>query len=156
MPTLKILSRTIPTPEPYSAGHTCTAAEAATLNAALTRGLAKGLDKLLRGREERPREEEAVLEEIAGFIASYLRSFAQGHERLRAIEAEARRLARTRIEAALYRQGKRLSELALGEQTLAIAKEAEKAEVLAEATRRIDALRAVGSCSLEELTEGEP
>jgi hypothetical protein len=154
MPTLKILSHSISTPEPYTAGHTCTAAEAATLNASLTRGLAKGLDRLLRGLQETQKGEEETLQEISDFIAGYLRSFAEGHERLRAIEAEARRLARTRIEASLYRQGKRWNELAPGEQTLAIAKEAEREEVLSEAARRIDALRAVGTLmGLEELAE---
>jgi hypothetical protein len=154
MPTLKILSHSIPTPEPYTAGHVCTAAEAAVLNASLTRGLAKGLDRLLRSLQEAGKGEDVVLGEIEDFVAGYLRSFAEGHERLRAIEAEARRLARSRIEAALYRQGKRLSELAPGEQTLAILKEAEREEVLSEAARRIDALRAVGTLmGLEELAE---
>ena len=123
------------------------------LNAALTRGLAKGLYRVLQETtdpDERPGR-------VTAFIQEYLRGFSEGHERLRVIENEARRIGRARVEAALYRSGKRLSELAGGEVTALIAREAEKPEVLAEATRRIDTLRAFGSesatgeASLEEL-----
>jgi hypothetical protein len=149
MPILKILGRELLTPEPYASGHVCSAAEAATLNAALTRGLAKGLYR------ELSENGEASKEQLKSFIQGYLRGFSEGHERLRAIEAEARRLGRARVEAALYRSGRKLADLAKGEQELAISREAEKSELLAEATRRIDTLRAIGKENLEELAEGE-
>ena len=147
MPRLVILGQELFTPEPYSPGHICTEAEASVLNTALTRGLAKGLYReLSEGRGET----------LAAYIASYLRGFSQGHERLRVIEAEARRIGRAKVEAALYRQGKKLASLAASEVTLLVAREAERAEVLAEATRRIDALRACASEreGLEELGGG--
>jgi len=146
MPRLVILGRELITPEPYSAGHACTPAEAATLNAALTRGLAKACY-----REISERGEQADLQAC---VASYLKGFSQGHERLRAIEAEARRIGRARVEAALYRQGKKLASLAASEISALVAREAEREEVLLEATRRIDALRAVQREGLEELAGG--
>lgn len=150
MPKLHILNHEILTPEPYSAGHCCSPAEASVLNAALTRGLAKGAYRLLS--DARERGELVTAGAIDTFVESFLKGFTEGHERLRAIETEARRIARARLEAALYRSGRKLSELAEGEQREAIQREAEKEEVLAEARRRIDALRALGS---EAASRGE-
>jgi hypothetical protein len=154
MTKLIILGLEVSTPEPYAAGHVCTLAEAAALNAALTRGLAKGIHRRLRERydaEGRETPSEADRAEIAKFFPDFLRGFAEGHERLRVIEAESRRIARGHIEAQLYRHGRKLSELAKGEQEELIAREAATAAVLAEATRRIDTLRSIGSAALEDL-----
>lgn len=155
MPRLCILGQEISTPEPYSSGHICTAAEAATLNASLTRGLAKGLYRMLS------EVGEGEIVNCEEFIQGYLRGFSEGHERLRAIEAEARRIGRAKVEAGLYRQGKRLAELAKGEIEALITREAQRDEVSSEATRRIDTLRSIGRAdresSLEELlSDQEP
>ena len=135
MAKLKILGHRLSTPEPYSAGHCCTLAEAATLNAALTRGLAKGIYRELS---------EDAAADIESYIASFARGFAEGHERLKAIETAAKQIARGRLEAALYRHGKKLSDLAAGELEVLLAREAESEEVQQEARRRIDTLRAIG------------
>lgn len=123
------------------------------LNAALTRGLAKLAYRELASAQEVGRERAEG--ELERSIEGYRKGFAEGHERLRAIEAEARRLARDRIEAALYRYGKALKDLAAGEQQELIAREAETSSVLAEATRRIDTLRAIGAGGLEELSSDQ-
>jgi hypothetical protein len=152
MTKLIILGLEVSTPEPYAAGHVCTLAEAAALNAALTRGLAKGIHRRLRERyneEAREAPSESDRNCIAAFIPEFLKGFSQGHERLRVIEAESRRIARGHVEAQLYRHGRKLSELAKGEQEDLIAREAATAVVLAEATRRIDTLRSIGSSALE-------
>lgn len=158
MAKLQILGLSLSTPEPYTSGHICTANEALMLNYALSRGLAKGLYRLLREVSEKRGTLQGSAEDLADcerYMQEYLRGFAQGHERLAAIETEARRIGRARVEAALYRAGRKLADLAKGEQDLAIAREAEKPEVLAEATRRIDLLRSIGRAdkddSLEEL-----
>lgn len=164
MAKLQILGLSLNTPEPYAGGHTCTPAEASVLNYALTRGLAKGLYRLLREVSEKRGTLQGSPQDLADcerYMQEYLRGFAQGHERLAAIETEARRIGRARVEAALYRAGRKLSDLAKGEAELAISKEAEKPDVLAEATRRIDLLRSIGRAdqqsSLEELiSDQEP
>lgn len=164
MAKLQILGLALTTPEPYLPGHVCTANEASVLNYALTRGLAKGLYRLLREVSEKRGTLQGGPEDLAEcerYIQEYLKGFSQGHERLAAIEGEARRIARAKVEAGLYRAGRKLAELAKGEQDLAISREAEKPEVLAEATRRIDLLRSIGRAdaqsSLEELiSDQEP
>ena len=145
MAKLSILGTTLTTPEPYASGHCCTAAEAAVLNAALTRGIAKMLHRELTAD---------LAADTSKAISEYLKGFSAGHERLRAIQAEARRIARGHIEAQLYRHGKKLEELAAGEREELVATEAARAEVFAEATRRIDTLRSIGHAGLEGLSDG--
>ncbi len=153
MAHLQILGLSLSTPEPYTKGHVCTAAEAAALNAVLTRGLAKALHREIA--EARDAGQEPASVETASLITSFLQGFAEGHERLAAIQSEARRIGRARAEAAVYRTGKRLEQLAKGEQEELIVREAGKSEVLAEATRRIDLMRSIGTASALEELAGE-
>lgn len=153
MAKLHLLGLSLSTPEPYAKGHVCSAAEAAALNAVLTRGLAKMLHRELAEARDAGREPASV--ETAGLIEDFLRGFAEGHERLEAIKSEARRIGRAKAEAAVYRTGKRLEALAKGEQEELIAREAARSEVLAEATRRIDLMRSIGTASALEELAGE-
>ncbi len=159
MARLQILGLSLSTPEPYAKGHVCSAAEAATLNAALTRGLAKALYRELKEVSQERETLQGSEEDLArcqALIASFVKGFSEGHERLAAIQSEARRIGRARAEAAVYRTGKRLEALAKGEQEELIAREAARSEVLAEATRRIDHMRSIGTASALEELAGEP
>ena len=103
MPVAKILGFQFQLPSPYAAGHVCTAAEADTLNRLLTRGLAKGLHKIIDSQLELrndfngpPTEDEraTITESGLEYISEFVLGFSLGHDVARAIRLECDRLAR--------------------------------------------------------------
>jgi hypothetical protein len=159
---INILGFSIDVPTTYSAGHPCTASEAEVLNRILTRTIAKGLYKtLVTGLALRHAEsfdglssdeERSEVRALAqGFIERFTLGFSQGHERLAAVEVEARRIAMAVLEAALYRRGQKLGELHEQEREDKIRELMLSANVRREAETRVDGARALAGAAHEEL-----
>jgi hypothetical protein len=161
MPQLMILGLPVALPPAYTSGHVCTQAEADVLNALRTRGLAKGLHRVIlgecvsrghqnvRGMDGPTRDE--VTRCAQAFCTSHVEGFAQGHERLRAIEGEAKRIAQLMIEEQLYAQGKTLRDAPKGETDAMIAYYAASAKVRDEAARRIDDVQRLARSAHDDL-----
>jgi hypothetical protein len=166
MPQLTILGLPVDLPPAYASGHVCTQAEADALTALRTRGLAKGLHRVVlnecvsRGYSDvwgfvRGTLDGPTLSEISAvasaFCASYVEGFVQGHERLRAIAGEARRIAQLMIEEQLYAQGRSLHDVPKGELDANVARYAASANVRAEAARRIDDVQRLARSAHDDL-----
>ncbi len=165
MPTtpVRILGFALDLPQPYSAGHCCSAAEAAALNRILVKGLSKGLHKVLsaglrptgyenaRGLSEDQKSD--IVARGEEYVADYCLGFAQGHETQRAIRVECERIARQMLETTLYRQGKKLGDLPDGERDEEIARLAASEKVREEAERRIRVTQEIANRAHDDLLE---
>ena len=163
MPSAHILGFSFHLPSPYSAGHTCTAAEAESLNRLLVRGLAKGLHRVLDTRhvahemsgggplsqDEIAASQEAGLEYIQEFVLG----FALGHDVARAIRLECDRLAKQLLEVQLNRQGKILKDLTPDEQRSALTDLSRSEKVVTEANRRVSVTQEIAQKAQAELQE---
>jgi hypothetical protein len=158
---INILGFSVEVPTTYSAGHVCTASEAETLNRILTRTAAKGLYKtlsaglasrLVGADEDLTQAMRAELIELAnGYVERFTLGFSQGHERLAAVEVEARRIATSVLEAALYRRGQKLADLHEHEREDKVRELMLSENVRREAETRIDGARALAGAAHEEL-----
>lgn len=162
MTKINILGLACEVPTTYSTGHVCTQSEAEVLNRILTRTIAKGLYKTLSsalalrhvgsfeglGSAE---ERSEVLALAQGFIERFTLGFSQGHERLAAVEVEARRIALAVLEAALYKRGQKLGDLHGEEREDKLRELMLSANVRREAETRTDGARALAGAVHEEL-----
>lgn len=161
MTKINILGLSCEVPTTYSAGHVCTQSEAETLNRILVRTIAKGIYKVIgaalavRGgvpvESMSAKDRGEVLALAQGFIERFTLGFSQGHERLAAVEVEARRIALAVLEAALYRRGQKLGEMPEGEREDKLRELMLSANVRREAETRIDGARALAGAAHEEL-----
>jgi hypothetical protein len=161
MTKINILGLSCEVPTRYSAGHVCSPSEAETLNRILVRTTAKGLYKtlstalalrLLSPGDPMSAEVKVELAELAnGYVAKFALGFSQGHERLAAVEVEARRIAQSVLESALYRRGQKLSEMPEGEREDKIRELMLSSNVRQEAETRVDGARALAGAAHEEL-----
>lgn len=159
---VSILGLTLQVPQVYSAGHVCSASEAAALNRVLTKGIAKGLHKVLAGalastgysrvdKIESVTTRQDIEARAREYIASFLLGFAEGHEKQRAVRVECERIARDALEARLYAQGRTLKDLPEGEREAIIEQIASSDKVRAEAERRVGLQQHVAQDAHEEL-----
>jgi len=156
-----ILGFTLQVPQPYAAGHVCTASEAEALNRLLLRGVSKGIHKALVssltvvGRSSASvctdEERAEVLASGQTYVADFVSGFAEGHEVQRAIRIECLRIARTRLEAQLYRQGRKLANLSQLELETALDQLAQQPAVREEAERRVRITLEVANAAHDEL-----
>lgn len=140
-------------PTPYVEGHRCTLAEADILNKALTHALARGLYRTVReareslhvrGDEGLSQEQERVVRRRAEeYIAAYTVGFAQGHEYIRAVEIEAKRIAERIVESRLYAKGSSLRDIARVELEAMINDLAQSGAVREEAEKRVSDIQRV-------------
>ena len=87
------------------------------------------------------------------YIEQHLLGFAQGHERLRAIEQEALHVARQRVHAALNRDG-RFGLVTREEEETMVKEMAQQPDVRREATRRVDDVRSIARSAHDGLVSG--
>lgn len=165
MPTspVRILGFSYELPQPYSQGHVCSAAEAAALNRVLTRGISKGLYKVLlaginpTGHSEASKLSEEQRSAIsamgAEFIEDHCLGFSMGHEVQRSIRVEAERIARGLLETQLYKQGKSLKDLAEADRAEQISQLASTERVRTEAERRVKVTQEIAERAHGELLE---
>lgn len=165
MPTtsVKILGFNYELPAPYSAGHTCSATEADALNKILAKGLSKGLHKVLAAGLKptgftavshlSPDQASDIAAMGEEYIRDYCIGFSRGHDTTRAERTEANRIARQMLETALYKQGKKLTDLTAGEQEEQISVLANNEKVLAEASRRVKVTQEIAERAHGELLE---
>ena len=155
MPRLSILSFDFSYEHPYAEGHVCTRAEAECLALALNRGLAKGLYRMITQASAlglAPRDEVQAAAER--FVSEHLRGFSFGHERLRAVEGEARRIAQGLVEAELYARGLSAKQCSDFDDRVEVV--ASRAGVLTEASRRVDDVQRIArEAHAELLSAGE-
>lgn len=160
---VKVLGFSYELPQPYAVGHCCTAAEASALNRILTRGLAKGLYKVLSSglkplghdRAEGLSDAQRSGVESMGleYIADFCLGFSAGHETTRSIRVEAERIARQMLETQLYKQGKSLKDLHEKEREAHIDQLAVSDRVRAEAERRVRVTQEIAERAHGELLE---
>jgi hypothetical protein len=161
MPHVNILGFSTLLPQPYSAGHVVTQAEADALNRLLVRGLSKALHRVLldalapHGARVMGQVGDAVRDATAAraavFISEYVEGFANGHDRLRAIDVEARRIAALAVETDLYRQGRALREVPAVELDAMVSALAASPRVREEAQRRVDDLAQIARSAHADL-----
>jgi hypothetical protein len=158
---VKILSFDYDLPQPYSAAHSCSPAEAEALNQLLAKGMAKGLYKVLAAGiartgvsdskfltdDQRSDIEDQGLE----YINDFSLGFAQGHDFQRSLRVEAERIARGILESQLYKQGKSIKDLGDGEKTERISLLAGSESVRDEALRRVKVTQEIASRAHIEL-----
>lgn len=147
---VNILGFSFSLPAPYTEGHRCTLAEADVLNRSLARSLAKGLHRIISTKPDSTERIE-IERSARAFITEFINGFANGHEALRAIEIEARRIALSALEAQLYKQGKKLSDLAKAEVEEHIVALVATSGVRDEAARRVNALQHVARSARSDL-----
>jgi hypothetical protein len=95
----------------YAAGHICTESEAQALQRYFNRHLAKGVHKVISGMISAQASAEEVQARGDAFVSQFTQGFTHGHERLRAINSEARRIALQAIETNMYKRGLSLKSL---------------------------------------------
>lgn len=165
MPTtpVKILGFSYELPQSYSAGHVCSASEAAALNKVLVRGLSKGLYKVLAGAlrptgftsaEGLGADTVAAIQEMGTeFINDHCMGFSAGHDVQRSIKVEADRIARQMLETQLYRKGQNLKDLTEADRAAQLAQIAQSERVRAEAERRVHVTQEIAERAHGELLE---
>lgn len=165
MPTspVKILGFSYELPQPYNVGHICSVAEAAALNRVLTKGISKGLYKVLAGalratgfnsREGLGADAAAAIQEMgAEYVSDYCLGFSAGHDVQRSIRIEAERIARQMLETSLYRKGQSLKDLTEKDRISQIDQLASSEKVRAEAERRVQVTQEIAGRAHDELLE---
>lgn len=143
MPTVTTTIGEIEVTLPYAQGHVCSQAEADTLNQLFLRSATKGVQRIVHEGIVGPWKHSEVQFAVSKFLQRHALGFREGHERLRAIEGEAKRLATLAYETELYKQGRRLRDVAKGEVDIAVAEIAAREDIITQARARIDAVQAV-------------
>lgn len=160
---VNILGLSFQLPQPYSAGHTCSAAEADALNKVLVRGLSKGLYKVLKRALERlgyssgssltSDEKPDVLAQGQEYIEDFAVSFSVGHDEARAVRTESLRIARALVETKLNATGQRTSDLNVQDYEAQVQKLAASERVQSEAQRRVKVTQEIANRAHDELLE---
>ena len=160
---IRILGFDFELTHPYAAGHQCTHNEAQTLNRALTKGISKGMFKVLSNRaglgisDSDPLNEDhrAVLHERGlAYIAEFTEGFALGHERTRAIRIECERIAKQLLEAQQNARGASARDLPESELATRLSELVASEKVRSEAERRVQVTLEIAQSAHADLLEG--
>ena len=164
MPTstqIRILGLDFTLITPYCAGHTCTQNEAQTLNRALTKGISKGMFKVLTATRSAlglhadapdQRATRAMLHEAGlAYISEFTEGFALGHERTRAIRIECERIAKQLLEAQQNAKGASARDLPESELAARLAELAKSEKVRSEAERRVQVTLEIAQSAHQDL-----
>jgi len=159
---ISILGISLDVETPYVGGHICTPAEAAALNRLLVRGTAKGLHKAIReacnargydnANEPMPQGMREQVESVArDYAREYAQGFSEGHERLRAIEVEARRIGLASLASSLYQHGRKIEDIEVSEREAKVNELSLNSSIRREAERRVDDTARLANAAHEEL-----
>ena len=142
---------------PYCAGHTCTQNEAQTLNRALTKGISKGMFKVLTatrsalGLGDAPDQRATLHEAGLAYISEFTEGFALGHERTRAIRIECERIAKQLLEAQQNAKGASARDLPESELAARLSELAKSEKVRSEAERRVQVTLEIAQSAHQDL-----
>lgn len=157
MPTITIHGLLLEAIEPYSEGHVLTADEAKALNSTFIDRVRNNFSRRVKtqlpecGWSEAPGLAQAIRSEFATYVATY--RFDSAEQAI--LTREAQGLARALVMARLNAGGVR-AELMTTEQIDALVMTcAQTPEVLAEAQRRIEALREAADTMLPQELQGQ-
>ena len=158
---VNILGFSVAISEPYSVGHVCTEHEALALNRIMVRGIAKGLHGVISracaqlgyssGDMMTEADRDSVMEMANEFVTTFSLGFARGHETLRAIDVEARRIALSALETALYKRGQRMADISEEERNEKIAELLWLPSIRREAEKRVEDNQRLASAAHAEL-----
>jgi hypothetical protein len=135
----------------YRAGHTCTESEAQALQRYFNRHLAKGVHKVISGMVSAQKSAGDVQARGDGFVSQFTQGFTHGHERLRAINSEARRIAMQAIETNMYKRGLSLKSLSPPELEDMVMELAGQAGIRAVAEERVRQVQHIAMTAHEDL-----
>jgi hypothetical protein len=142
----------------YSAGHVCTESEAQALQRYFNRHLAKGVHKVISEMISAQASAEDILARGRAFVSQFTQGFTQGHERLRAINSEARRIALQAIETNMYKRGlslKSLSPPELEDMVVQLSSEDSIRKVAEERVRQVQTIAMTAHDDLFSVQEDE-
>lgn len=145
---ITIQGLTFAAPQPYSAGHTCTEAEASVLNSVLANALRNNFARRVK-EYEGTSQGDAVHIQLQREFDSYAASYTLNARTGDPIERAARRIAQDLVRTALNERGQKPSDLADGVFDSLVAKAALKPSVLSEARRRVEATKSIVEQSLD-------
>jgi len=166
MPTtqIRILGFDFELTHPYATGHQCTQNEAQTLNRALTKGISKGMFKVLTATRTQMglhadaplgADQAAAMHEAGlAYISEFSEGFALGHERTRAIRIECERIARQLLEAQCNAKGTSARDLPETELVARLSELASSEKVRGEAERRVQVTLEIAQSAHADLLEG--
>lgn len=146
----------VPVLQPYTEGHTITAAEAAALNQVRAENIRNNTAKLVKEASKDLAEGEMLADDVVaslrGKIAAYdaeyiftLASVGAGRTVRDPIEAEARKIARGLVSERIREQGLKVKDVAKEKVEEAIARVAASDKVLAAAKKAVEARNKAGA-----------
>jgi hypothetical protein len=150
-----IQGQTFTLPTPFTAGHQLTEGEASQMNQLLAENVRNNFAGKMKAQADKPEAERKAFtqEDLDAYVAEYefgVRKAGNGEARLTPVEREARRIAKSAIEAKLKERGAKVDKETM--ETL-VAQLAVREDIVKEAEKR---QRAVSKISIEELGLGEP
>jgi hypothetical protein len=152
---ITVLGFSFQVPTQYSAGHVCTESEAQALQRYFNRHLAKGVHKVISGMISAQASAENVQARGDSFVFQFTQGFTHGHERLRAINSEARRIALQAIETNMYKRGLSLKSLSPPELEDMVMQLSAEVGIRAVAEERVRQVQTIAKTAHEDLFSAE-
>jgi hypothetical protein len=147
---ITILGFSFPIAQRYSAGHVCTESEAQALQRYFNRHLAKGIHKAIADMVGVHSNSE-IQSRGEQFSSQFTIGFSQGHERLRAINSEARSIAKQAIETKMYARGLSIKSLSPGELEDMVSKLSAQEGIQKIAEERVDYIQRIARAAHDDL-----
>jgi hypothetical protein len=138
MPHITVHGISFSIPCEYRAGHVLSEWEASTLQRVFMRNLSKSLFKVTSTVREDERESVG-----RAHVSEFVEGFQGGHDRMRAIRSEARRIALGAIEQRQYRRGQALRDLGALELEDMVSQLANSESIKREAMQRVDSVQRI-------------
>jgi hypothetical protein len=148
---ITILGFTFPITQRYDAGHVCSESEAQALQRYFNRHLAKGIHKAIADMVGVDSNSE-IQSRGEQFSSQFAIGFTQGHERIRAINAEARSMALQAIETRMYKRGQNVKSLTQFELEDMVTKLSAQEGIQKIAEERVDYIQRIARSAHDDLT----